>query len=207
MYKIIKEGAVLAMTEAPNYIRRADNGCLVLCSAAEAEGIAYEGTPYQLAGRGELTGIDETVTLEETDAGREITGAKETGGIMFVTMAEAGAIDAVTAAEHADLFTPWAYPVNYKAGQIRRYAADGKLYKCLSDHTSQADWTPDKAVSLWVAVADPAEEWPAWSPPVGAHDAYSKGAKVSHDGKHWTSDIDANVWEPGQYYWTEAGEA
>lgn len=67
-------------------------------------------------------------------------------GITFVVMAEAGQIDAVTAAEHADLFTPWAYPVAYKVGQIRRYT-DGKLYKCLQDHTSQEDWTPPAAVS------------------------------------------------------------
>ena len=112
-------------------------------------------------------------------------------------------IDGVTAGEHADLFSPWAYPVNYTVGQIRRYT-DGKLYKCLQAHTSQADWTPDTAVSLWVSISDPAEEWPEWSQPLGAHDAYSKGAKVSHNGKHWISDLDANVWEPGQYGWTEA---
>ena len=87
-------------------------------------------------------------------------------------------------------------------GQIRRYT-DGKLYKCVQAHTSQADWTPDTAASLWTPVSDPAEEWPEWSQPVGAHDAYSKDAKVSHNGKHWTSTVDSNVWEPGVYGWTE----
>ena len=120
-------------------------------------------------------------------------------------MAEAGNIDDVTAAEHADLFSPWAYPVNYTAGQIRRYT-DGKLYKCLQAHTSQADWTPDTAVSLWVSISDPAEEWPEWSQPLGAHDAYAQGAKVSHNGKNWISDVAANVWEPGVYGWTEAAD-
>lgn len=57
--------------------------------------------------------------------------------------------------------------------------------------------------SLWTPVSDPAEEWPEWSQPVGAHDAYSKDAKVSHNGKHWTSTVDSNVWEPGVYGWTE----
>lgn len=33
-----------------------------------------------------------------------------------------------------------------------------KLYKVLQDHTSQADWTPDTAVSLYVEVSDPAIE-------------------------------------------------
>lgn len=205
MYKIIENGDTMAMTEAPTYVRRADNGCFVLCAEAEATGIAHAGAVYHLMGRPDLEGAAATVMLEETDAGEEITKASNTGGIMFVTLAEAGSIDATTAAEHADLFTPWAYPVAYKTGQIRRYT-DGKLYKCLQDHTSQEDWTPPAAVSLWVAVADPAEEWPEWSQPVGAHDAYNRGDKVSHNGQHYTSDVDANVWEPGVYGWTAAEE-
>ena len=205
MYKIIESGDTMAMTEAPTYVRRADNGCFVLCAEAEATGIAHAGAVYHLMGRPDLEGAAATVMLEETDAGEEITKASNTGGIMFVTLAEAGSIDATTAAEHADLFSPWAYPVAYKTGQIRRYT-DGKLYKCLQDHTSQEDWTPPAAVSLWVAVADPAEEWPEWSQPVGAHDAYNRGDKVSHNGQHYTSDVDANVWEPGVYGWTVAEE-
>lgn len=205
MYKIIKDGETVAMTEAPNYIRVAGNGCRVLCSAEEAEGIAHGGQVFHLMGRPDLEGAAATIMLEETDAGSEITRAAATGGIMFVTLAEAGNIDATTAAEHADLFAPWAVPVAYQAGNIRRYT-DGQLYQCLQAHTSQEDWTPDTAASLWKKVADPAEEWPEWSQPVGAHDAYSAGDKVSHQGKHWTSSADGNVWEPGVYGWIEAVE-
>ena len=133
---------------------------------------------------------------------QEVKTLNAAAGIAFVTMAEAGQIDAVTAAEHADLFTPWSYPVAYRTGQIRRYT-DGKLYKCLQDHTSQEDWTPPAAVSLWAAVADPAEEWPEWSQPVCAHDAYNAGDKVSHNGGKWVSTTDGNVWEPGVYGWTK----
>ena len=124
--------------------------------------------------------------------------------ITFVAMAEAGQIDDVTAAEHALQFAGWAYPVDYKAGQIREH--EGKLYRCLSDHTSQEDWAPGAAVSLWVSISDPAEEWPAWSPPIGAHDAYQSGDKVAHGGKHWISELDNNVWQPGVYGWAEARE-
>ena len=42
--------------------------------------------------------------------------------------------------------------------------------------------------------------------PLGAHDAYSKGAKVSHNGEKWTSDVGGNVWEPGVYGWTKYTE-
>ena len=90
---------------------------------------------------------------------------------------------------------------DYKVGNIREFG--GELFRCVQDHTSQADWTPTAAASLWAKIGDPGEEWPAWSQPVGAHDAYNAGDKVSHNGKHWSSDLDANVWEPGVYGWTE----
>lgn len=203
MFRIIRGGESIGMTETPNYIKQIENGCYNLCPEPEASGIVFEGTVYHLLDRPALEGVD-TVMLEAADAGAEIVKATEAGGIMFVTMAEAGQIDNTTAAEHADLFAPWAYPVSYKVSQIRRYG--GKLYRCVKDHISQEDWTPEAAASLWAVTADPAEEWPTWSQPIGAHDTYSAGAKVSHQDKHWISDTDGNVWEPGVYGWTEVME-
>ena len=100
----------------------------------------------------------------------------------------------------AELFPAWETGKAYKMGDRIRYGKS--LYKVLQDHTSQADWTPDAAVSLYVRISDPSIEWPEWVQPTGAHDAYAKGAKVSHNGSHWISDYDANVWEPGAYGWT-----
>jgi len=74
MYKITKDGACLGMTEHPTYIRRAPNGCLVLCPETEATGIVHEGSVYHMLGRDELEGA-ETVMLEETDSGPEILTA------------------------------------------------------------------------------------------------------------------------------------
>ena len=45
------------------------------------------------------------------------------------------------------------------------------------------------------------EEFPAWVQPTGAHDAYSVGDKVSHNGQNWVSTVNANTWEPGVYGW------
>lgn len=84
-----------------------------------------------------------------------------------------------------------------------RVSYNGKYYRCIQNHKSQTDWTPDTAVSLWVEISDPAIEYPEWVQPTGAHDAYNKGDKVSHLEKHWVSDIDANVYEPSVYGWTE----
>lgn len=124
--------------------------------------------------------------------------------IAFVVLAENGQIDVMTAAEQSTLFAEWVPGVNYTVGSLRRYG--GILYRCVQAHESQEGWEPDKAASLWAVTSDPAEGWPAWSQPVGAHDAYDAGAKVSHKDKHWTSTVDGNVWEPGVYGWTEAEE-
>ena len=194
MYEIIKDGAVLALTESPNYIRLHPDGFYILREQTDAQGVAVDGTPYHLFGRASIEGL-ETVVLAETDAGRILQEQETVNSIAFVTLAEAGSIDTVTAEEHVELFAPWVYPADYKTGNLRRY--NGRLYKCIGDHTSQADWAPDVAVSLWAPTSDPAEEYPAWSQPVGAHDAYNTGDKVSHNAKHWISDVDSNVWEPG----------
>ena len=101
----------------------------------------------------------------------------------------------------AELFPMWKTEHEYAVGD--RVQFESKLYKCLQSHTSQADWIPTEAVSLWVEVADPAIEFPEWKQPTGAQDAYMTGDKVSYNEKHWISEVDNNVWEPGVYGWTE----
>ena len=113
----------------------------------------------------------------------------------------AASLDDNDAVNAVKLFPTWAIGISVTVGERYRYA--DKLYKCLLAHTTQEDWKPDDSPSLWVGISDPAEEWPEWSQPVGSTDAYAKGAKVSHNGKHWTSDVDANVWEPGVSGWSE----
>lgn len=98
----------------------------------------------------------------------------------------------------AVLFEDWAVGVPYAVGDRRQYG--DLLYRCVQAHTSQADWTPPAVPALWVRTST--EEWPEWIQPTGAHDAYNKGAKCSHNSTHWISDIDANVYEPGVYGWT-----
>ncbi len=144
--------------------------------------------------------------LQENKRSKALQAKQDNDGvatsIAFVTLAESGAIDDVTASEHAALFAKWTSGVPYAVGAIRSYT-DGCLYRCVQAHTSQDDWTPNTAVSLWAKVGDPAEEYPAWGQPVGAHDAYDIGDKVTYNGKKWVSTAASNVWQPGVYGWTE----
>lgn len=82
-----------------------------------------------------------------------------------------------------------------------RLTYNDEFYRCIQNHKSQPDWQPDKAVSLFVKISNPVEEWPKWVQPLGAIDAYRAGDKVSHKGVFYRSILDNNVWEPGIYGW------
>lgn len=108
----------------------------------------------------------------------------------------------------AELFDKWKVGVQYWNGtdgqhQQSRVQDEGVLYRCFQSHVSQADWKPHLTPALWEVVPDPAIEFPEWVQPQGTVGLYALGAKVSHNGKHWISDMDNNPYEPGVAMWTE----
>ena len=106
---------------------------------------------------------------------------------------------AEVAERHADYYNPWVYGEAVKIGDRRR-DTNGLLYEVYAPAGDNL-YSPDQVPAVWKRVYT--EEWPEWVQPIGAHDAYAVGAKVSHSSKKWTSDVDSNVWEPGVYGWTE----
>ena len=46
---------------------------------------------------------------------------------------------------------------------------------------------------------EPADEWPEYVQPTGAHDAYHVGDKITYNGKHYTCVMDGCVWPPDTY--------
>lgn len=103
------------------------------------------------------------------------------------------------ALESTAVYPMWQENRTYTTGERIRY--NDVLYKVLQSHTSQSDWTPDNAVSLFakVLVVDP-EAVSEWEQP-GSTNPYQTGDKVSHNGFTWVSIVDNNVWEPGVYGW------
>ena len=106
-----------------------------------------------------------------------------------VSLADEDALQAV------ELFQQWVIGRAYVANERLQY--NGVLYRVVQAHTSQADWMPDKTPALFVVVS--LDEWPEFVQPTGAHDAYKKGDKVTFNGKHYISLIDANVYSPTAY--------
>lgn len=107
-------------------------------------------------------------------------------------------LDNEAALECVELFPAWE---NGKAYTVEtRVQYGGKLYRCVQAHTSQSDWTPPVAASLWSGVTvDPATGYDEWKQPTGAHDAYKKGDRVLFNGSVYESLIDGNAYSPTAY--------
>lgn len=107
------------------------------------------------------------------------------------------------AMEVSAVYDPWRVGKSYALGEYVTYGenavGDPQLYKVVQAHTSQADWTPDAAASLFVAIGLDDAGYPVWSQPTGAHDAYNTGDIVDYKGTLYQSTIDGNVYAPDVY--------
>jgi hypothetical protein len=95
------------------------------------------------------------------------------------------------------LFPTFEIDKSYEVGE--RIIYEDKFYKVITTHTSQADWTPDVAVSLFVEISDPAIEYPEFKKPYSAETAYMKGDKITFEGNKYVSTMDNNVYSPTEY--------
>ena len=125
----------------------------------------------------------------------------------FQIMAQQMNLPDKTKMEIPDLYEAWKAEKNYSIGTILKYGTndDGEtqLYSVLQNHVSQFDWLPDTVPSLYKKIGFDESGIQIWVQPLGATDAYAKGDIVMHNSKTWVSDIDANVYEPGVYGWSE----
>ena len=125
----------------------------------------------------------------------------EVSSLVFVQMAQSGTLDDVTISEHPSMFPSWTENWTGKAGTI--LMDEGNLYRSIHDVGVGQNTKPSTTPSMWTPISDPTQEFPEWVQPIGAHDAYSIGDKVTHLDKHWISTVNGNVWEPGVYGWEE----
>ena len=137
--------------------------------------------------------IDERLVLklEEVDAKEE--SLNKIGKIVANQVT-----DDVVALSIQEFYDIWAVDVLYSVG--RYITHKDILYKVLTEHTSQTDWTPDASPSLFAKVLiDPTGETiPEWVQPDSTN-AYMIGDKVMYEGVVYESTIDNNIWSPADY--------
>ena len=95
------------------------------------------------------------------------------------------------------LFPAFEIDKSYKAGE--RIIYEDKFYKVIMAHTSQADWTPDVAVSLFAEIPNPSVEYPEFKKPINAETVYNTGDKISFEGNKYISIMDNNAYSPVEY--------
>lgn len=95
------------------------------------------------------------------------------------------------------LYPEFEIGIVYKVGERIMY--EGKFYKVILEHTSQADWTPDVAVSLFAEISDPSIEYPDFIQPTSTETAYMKDDKITFNGAKYISLVDYNVYSPIDY--------
>lgn len=93
-----------------------------------------------------------------------------------------------------------------KGDRVHYPTASDPIYVSLIDSNV---WAPDAYPQGWKLEGEGGgseepeepggETYPEWVQPTGAHDAYSKGDRVTYGGKVYESLIDSNVWSPDAY--------
>ena len=225
MFKILKGGTQLGMTEALSYIKKAKNGCYVLCSEPEASGIVFSGTPYQLAGRPEMGDV-ETVTVEEADAGTElqlvnhtVTAAARLSGQMEVAarryVQAATDIDDSSALSMPDLFKTWAEVLAAGTELTKDTIINdgGVLYRVVQPVTPQEHQPPHGEGML--AICRPIDTAHAGTQEDPVPFVYGmdteQGKYYSFEGKTYLCNLTMTpcVWAPGTpglWQWSEVTE-
>lgn len=226
MYLIINSKTLIAeVSQHACYVRRQKNGVVILSDKENADAIYSNDTntfypiekveylceSYKLV---EVDNVPENVvggyyyyhagefyTTESDLTALAKSQAPELASIVFVSMAEKGELNDATITEHFMQFPKWGYTIDYAINTICQY--NDKLYRCLQAHTSQKNWEPANVPSLWKEIGNPNTEYPEWSQPIGALDAYQVGDKVSYNGNYWISICENNVWAPDVYGWKQ----
>lgn len=106
--------------------------------------------------------------------------------------------DDIVALSIQEFYDIWEVGVLYPVGRYIIY--NDILYKVLTEHTSQDEWTPDVSPSLFTKVLiDPSGETiPEWVQPDSTN-AYMIGDKVKFEDRIYESIIDNNIWSPADY--------
>lgn len=110
--------------------------------------------------------------------------------------------DDTTIIDCEDLVDSWQADTDYVVDDIRKF--EGQVYRCIQAHTSQPNWIPSNAASLWTVKHTKNKDKPKpFVQPQGAHDAYMKDecCLFEIDGvmKLCISKVDNNAYSPADY--------
>lgn len=155
----------------------------------------------------ELISIKEDVSREMNSIKQEIAQSGASidtelfAASLVVARANAQALTDVQAVEAKALYPEWDMnSVDYEADYKVQH--EGILYKCISEHTSQADWAPGAALSLWTAI-ESGEHTGSQEDPVPVPETVTTAGMEYEKGKYYSEGgavylMDRQGMEPGE---------
>lgn len=154
--------------------------------------------------------VDTGEAIEQSWSLVPVEGSAAEAAVELARIQAQGLSDA-DAARVPALYDEWlGGGVEYAVGDRVRF--QGNLVKCLQAHTSQPDWAPNAAPSLWAVILPGQDgsgaEVGIWEQP-GSTNGYSTGDRVIYGGHLWESLVDDNVDVPGTdngFRWKDLGE-
>lgn len=158
----------------------------------------YEAKPHWAESRDSIVQVWEIVPV----AGSLEEASVNLARLQFMSLPDSAAYEFRALAEMWVAGATYYGPDDPSGIPQSRVLFNSRLFKCLTTHNSQLDWTPTDAPSLWAEILpgqggnEPEEGYAEWEQP-GAMNGYSKGDKVLHDGHLWESKQNDNVWKPG----------
>ena len=195
MYRIMKNGKMIGLSDEPAYIRKQANGSYGFCRKEDAQGVAVDSMPYHLEGKGAMEGV-ETVTIEHVVLD-SIVSDFQVASHVYASQADAGNLEQKEISLHPDLFP--------------RLNGDGNLVK-VGTHINWHGIIKRAAVDLWDTENNTPDNAPALWEDIDYREGYriipktiTAGTAFAQDECGWWEDIlyksliDSNVWTPAAY--------
>lgn len=139
----------------------------------------FDGKVYRDMTPEEITSAqDEQAKAEAQEKHRPLTES-EVSRMLIAAQINTISVDDQTALRMREFYPEWESGKEYAAGYKVQYS--GQLYKVITAHTSQADWTPDAAASLYTRI-DEVHDGTKYDPiPYGGNMALETGKYYLQD--------------------------
>ena len=140
----------------------------------------YENGFYRDMTPEEITAMQEEQAKAEAEEKKRPLTESGVSRMLIAAQINTIPVDDQTALRMREFYPEWESGKEYAAGYKVQYG--GQLYKVITAHTSQADWTPDAAASLYTRI-DEVHDGTQYDPiPYSGNMALEEGKYYTEDG-------------------------
>ncbi len=141
----------------------------------------YENGSYRDMTDEEIAAVQEAQTEYELNERTRPLTESEVSRMLIAQQINTLTVDDNTALRMVAFYPEWAENTEYTIGYKAQH--NGKLWRCIQAHTSQAGWEPENAASLWTEICESHAGTLEDPIPYSGNMALESGKYYSQDGK------------------------